>query len=133
MTRSTQDSIPSLAQRLALLCAAVAAAAAFSVDAAHGATAVAASAAQPSTSPEVTISNFSFQPPLLTVKVGTRVTWTNRDTAPHTVTSTDKRFESSSGMDTNDGYSYVFGKAGTYEYFCSLHPMMVGKIVVSEP
>ena len=129
MTRSTQDSLPSLVQHLALLCAAIAAAAAFAVDAAPGATTVAAAAA----SPEVTISNFSFQPPLLTVKVGTRVTWTNRDTTPHTVTSTDKRFESSSGMDTNDRYSYVFGKAGTYEYFCSLHPMMVGKIVVSAP
>lgn len=133
MTRSTQHALPSLVQRLALLCAALAAAAAFAVDAAPGATTVAAAAAQPAASPDVTISNFSFQPPLLTVKVGTRVTWTNRDTTPHTVTSTDKRFESSSGMDTNDRYSHVFDKAGTYEYFCSLHPMMVGKIVVSAP
>jgi len=133
MTRSTQHSPRWFTPHLALLCAAVAAAAAFPAGAADRAPAVAASAAQPATSPEVTISNFTFQPALLTVKAGTRVTWTNRDTTPHTVTSTDKRFESSAGLDTNDRYSYVFGKAGTYEYFCSLHPMMVGKVVVSEP
>jgi plastocyanin len=65
------------------------------------------------------------------VTVGTKVTWTNHDSTPHTVTSADKRFDSSSGLDTNDQYSYVFDKPGTYEYFCSLHPMMVGKVVVS--
>lgn len=81
-------------------------------------------------SAEVTILNFSFQPPVLAVKVGTKVTWTNGDSTPHTVTSSDKRFASSSGLDTHDQYSYVFDRAGTYEYFCSLHPMMVGKVMV---
>ena len=79
---------------------------------------------------EVTIHNFSFQPPVLTVKSGTKVTWMNADSTPHTVTSSDKRFASSSGLDTHDRYSYVFDQAGTYEYFCSLHPMMVGKVIV---
>ena len=78
----------------------------------------------------VSISNFSFQPPVLTVKVGTRVTWTNHDTTPHTVTSSDKRFTSSGGLDTGDQYSVVFDKPGVYEYFCSLHPMMTGRVIV---
>jgi plastocyanin len=89
-----------------------------------------ASKAQAAAPAEVSISNFSFQPGLLAVKAGAKVTWTNRDTTPHTITSTDKRFVSSSGLDTNDQYSYVFDKPGTYDYFCSLHPMMVGKVTV---
>ncbi|MBU6422051.1 MAG: cupredoxin family copper-binding protein [Gammaproteobacteria bacterium] len=78
----------------------------------------------------VSISNFSFQPAVLTLKAGARVTWTNHDTTPHTVTSSDKRFTSSGGLDTGDQYSIVFDKPGAYEYFCSLHPMMVGKVIV---
>lgn len=78
----------------------------------------------------VSISNFSFQPAVLTVKAGTRVTWANHDSTPHTVTSSDKRFSSSGGLDTNDQYSVLFDKPGTYEYFCSLHPMMTGKVIV---
>ena len=87
--------------------------------------AVAASAAN-----EISISNFSFQPVVLVVKVGTKITWTNHDSTPHTVTSVDKRFASSSGLDTGDQYSFKFDKPGSYEYFCSLHPMMVGKVIV---
>lgn len=78
----------------------------------------------------ISISNFSFQPAVLTVTAGTKVTWTNRDTTPHTVTSADKRFASSAGLDTDDQYSFKFDKPGSYVYFCSLHPMMVGKIIV---
>ncbi|HKT31512.1 MAG TPA: cupredoxin family copper-binding protein [Gammaproteobacteria bacterium] len=89
-----------------------------------------APAAATSLAPVVSISNFSFQPAVLTVKVGTRVTWTNHDTTPHTVTSSDKRFTSSGGLDTGDQHSVVFETPGTYEYFCSLHPMMTGKVIV---
>ena len=78
----------------------------------------------------VSITNFSFQPAVLTVKVGTTVTWTNHDSTPHTVTSADKRFASSAGLDTDDQYAFKFDNPGSYEYFCSLHPMMVGKIIV---
>ena len=80
--------------------------------------------------PEVNVTNFQFQPAVLTVRAGTRVTWINRDTTPHTVTSRDARFTSSAGMDTDDRHAVVFDRPGTYEYFCSLHPMMVGKVVV---
>lgn len=78
----------------------------------------------------VYIKNFSFQPAVLAVKVGTTVTWTNYDSTPHTVTSADKHFPSSGGLDTGDQYSFKFDKPGNYVYFCSLHPMMVGKVIV---
>jgi plastocyanin len=78
---------------------------------------------------EVKIDNFSFGPQMLTVPVGTTVTWTNRDDIPHTVVSTDGVFKSKV-RDTDEKFSYTFTKAGTYEYFCSVHPKMTGKIIV---
>jgi plastocyanin len=78
---------------------------------------------------EVKIDNFSFGPQALTVPVGTTVTWTNRDDIPHTVVSTDGLFKSKV-QDTDEKFSYTFTKAGTYPYFCSVHPKMTGKIVV---
>jgi amicyanin len=82
-------------------------------------------------SAEVKIDNFSFAPPTLTVAVGTTVTWTNRDDIPHTVVSTDdpKAFKSKV-LDTDEKFSYTFTKAGTYSYFCSVHPKMTGSVVV---
>ena len=70
---------------------------------------------------EVKIDNFSFGPVALTVPVGTTVTWTNRDDIPHTVVSTDGVFKSKA-LDTDDKFSFVFTKPGTYPYFCSIHP-----------
>ena len=80
---------------------------------------------------EVKIDNFSFGPASLTVAVGTTVTWTNRDDIPHTVVSTDdaKMFKSKV-LDTDDKFSFTFTKAGTYPYFCSIHPKMTGKVIV---
>ena len=78
---------------------------------------------------EVKIDNFSFGPTELTVPVGTTVTWTNRDDIPHTVVSTDKVFKSKV-LDTDEKFSFTFSKAGTYPYFCSIHPKMTGKVVV---
>ena len=78
---------------------------------------------------EVKIDNFSFGPATLTVTVGTTVTWTNRDDTPHKVVSSDDVFKSKV-LDTDEKFSYTFSKAGTYPYFCSLHPKMTGKIVV---
>jgi plastocyanin len=85
---------------------------------------------QPSASnAEVKIDNFSFAPQTVTVPVGATVTWTNRDDIPHTVVSTDGVFKSKV-RDTDEKFSYTFSKAGTYPYFCSVHPKMTGKIVV---
>jgi plastocyanin len=79
---------------------------------------------------EVKIDNFSFGPVAITVPVGTTVTWTNRDDIPHTVVSTDKVFKSKV-LDTDEKFSYTFAKAGEYPYFCSIHPKMTGKVVVT--
>jgi plastocyanin len=78
---------------------------------------------------EVKIDNFSFGPAALTVPVGTTVTWTNRDDIPHTVVSTDGVFKSKV-LDTDEKFSFTFSKAGTYPYFCSIHPKMTGKVIV---
>jgi plastocyanin len=78
---------------------------------------------------EVKIDNFSFGPATLTVAAGTTVTWTNRDDIPHTVVSDDKVFKSKV-LDTDEKFSFTFAKAGTYPYFCSIHPKMTGKVVV---
>lgn len=77
----------------------------------------------------VTIDNFAFGPETIKVAVGTTVTWTNRDDIPHTVVSTDGVFKSKV-RDTDETFSYTFTKAGTYPYFCSVHPKMTGKVVV---
>jgi plastocyanin len=81
------------------------------------------------TANQVVIENFSFAPATLTVKVGTKVTWINRDDVPHTVNENDKRFKSST-MDTDDQFSYTFSSSGTFSYFCALHPKMTGQIIV---
>src|SRR5271168_1968046 len=81
------------------------------------------------TTADVKIDNFSFGPTALTVPVGTTVTWTNRDDIPHTVVSTDGVFKSKA-LDTDDKFSFVFTKAGTYPYFCSIHPKMTGQVIV---
>jgi plastocyanin len=80
---------------------------------------------------EVKIDNFSFGPVTMTVPVGTTVTWINRDDVPHTVVSSDdpKAFKSKV-LDTDEKFSYTFTKAGTFPYFCSVHPKMTGKVIV---
>jgi plastocyanin len=89
-----------------------------------------AQSAAPATA-EVKIDNFSFAPATLTVAAGTTVTWTNRDDIPHTVVSTDDpRAFRSKVLDTDEKFSYTFTKAGTFPYFCSVHPKMTGTVVV---
>jgi plastocyanin len=90
--------------------------------------AVAAVAAQDATD-VVTIDNFTFSPKPLTVAVGTTVKWVNHDDIPHTVVEKNTTFRSKA-LDTDDSYSYTFTSAGTFDYFCGLHPHMVGQIIV---
>jgi plastocyanin len=78
---------------------------------------------------EVKIDNFTFNPQQITVKAGTTVTWVNHDDIPHTVTSKTMAFRSKA-MDTDDKFSFTFATAGSYPYFCALHPHMTGSIVV---
>jgi plastocyanin len=77
----------------------------------------------------ITIDNFTFTPKELTVAVGTTVKWVNHDDIPHTVANKDKVFRSQA-LDTDDSYSFTFTSAGTFDYFCGLHPHMVGKVIV---
>ena len=77
----------------------------------------------------VTIGNFTFSPKDLTVAVGTTVKWVNHDDIPHNVINKDKAFRSKA-LDTDDSYSFTFASAGTFDYFCGLHPHMQGKIIV---
>jgi 3',5'-cyclic-AMP phosphodiesterase len=79
---------------------------------------------------DVTIDNFSFSPATTSVPVGTTVTWTNRDDIPHTVVSTEQAFKSHP-LDTDDRFSYRFESAGSYKYFCSIHPKMTGQVEVA--
>ncbi|WP_333678168.1 cupredoxin family copper-binding protein [Dyella sp.] len=79
---------------------------------------------------EVTIEKFAFQPKELSVPVGTKVVWTNKDEEPHTVTSPGEQFKSSKALDGGDTYSVTFSKPGTYTYFCTVHPFMTGTITV---
>lgn len=86
-------------------------------------------AAPPAAGTEVKIDNFTFKPAILTVAVGTEVTWINRDDIPHTVVTDDKTIKSKV-LDTDEKFTYTFTKPGTYSYFCSIHPKMKGTIVV---
>jgi plastocyanin len=76
----------------------------------------------------IMIDNFTFEPAQLVVKVGTTVTWKNRDDIPHTVVSAGK-FRSKT-LDTDESFAFTFTMTGDYTYFCSLHPHMKGTIKV---
>ena len=78
----------------------------------------------------ISIDNFTFNPPTLTVKAGTTVTWTNKDDIPHGIASANNAFTRSKAMDTDDSFSFTFTTPGTYQYFCYIHPHMTGTIVV---
>jgi plastocyanin len=79
---------------------------------------------------EVRIDNFTFSPPMLTVPAGTTVTWRNADDIPHTIVAKDRSFRSKA-LDTDDRFSFTFTAPGDYDYFCSLHPHMTGRVVVT--
>lgn len=78
----------------------------------------------------VRIGNFAFSDQTVTVAPGATVTWVNDDDAPHTVVAEDGRSFRSKTLDTGEKFSFTFMSAGTYGYFCSVHPHMTGKVVV---
>jgi plastocyanin len=87
------------------------------------------SAALAADSTKVVVKDFMFSPTNFTVSAGSTVTWTNLDDEPHTVLSATGLFKSGA-MDTNESFSFKFDKPGTYHFTCSIHPRMVGTIVV---
>jgi plastocyanin len=79
----------------------------------------------------VKIENFAFEPKELDIAVGTTVTWSNADDVPHTATSKDEPSAFDSGaLDTDEKFSFTFSKAGTFAYYCKVHPHMTGVVVV---
>lgn len=76
---------------------------------------------------DVTIQNFAFNPDSVTISSDDTVKWTNMDSATHTITGTDF---SSGNLNKGDSYENTFTKAGTYDYYCSIHPSMKGTIIV---
>jgi len=88
-------------------------------------------AADAAEAPVVLIDNYQFSPNSLTVPAGATVTWINKDSEVHSVESdsTPPTFKSG-GLDTDDKFTFTFTNAGTYDYHCTLHPHMTGKIVV---
>jgi plastocyanin len=86
-------------------------------------------AVAPDASTIVMAKDFMFAPTSLTVTAGSTVTWRNNDDEPHTVVSDTGLFRSGA-MDTNESFSFRFDKPGTYRYACSIHPRMVGTIIV---
>jgi plastocyanin len=79
---------------------------------------------------EVVIDNFNFSPKTFTVPAGATVTWTNHDNVPHVVTSADDQFKKSLVLKTGQRFSNTFATAGSYSYFCSIHPRMTAQIIV---
>ena len=93
----------------------------------------AVASAENSAAPTIVMArDFMFAPAALTVTAGSTVTWTNKDDEPHTVVSEAGLFRSGA-LDTGDSFSFRFDKPGTYRYTCSIHPRMVGTIVVQQP
>jgi plastocyanin len=78
----------------------------------------------------VSISGLAFRPGLVSVTPGSTVTWTNNDSFPHDVVASDSSFQSST-LSRGDSYTAAFGSAGTFSYFCSIHPFMTGTVVVN--
>ena len=92
------------------------------------------SGSSPTATDTVTIENYAFSPESITVKVGTKVTWTNKDSVGHTVTA-DKPSADAPNSDVfmqGKSYSFTFTKAGTYNYHCTPHPYMKATVTVTE-
>lgn len=99
-----------------------------------GDSAGASSVADNATSDEVAVSivDFAFDAQVIEIPVGTTVTWTNQDSAPHTTTANDGTWDSAV-LEQGDSFSFTFDTAGTFDYICNIHPSMTGQVVVTEP
>lgn len=112
--------------------AAIAGACASGGTAAPSPTSAPTTAAPTAASVNIDVQGFKF-PANMDVAKGTKVTWTNKDTTKHTVTSgtrptKDGKFDGQ--LDAGGTFSFTFTEAGTYQYFCTLHSSMNGTITV---
>jgi plastocyanin len=78
----------------------------------------------------VDIKDLAYTPATVEIPVGGTITWTNNDTAPHTVTAQDRALLQSGTLDQGDTFSQTFDAPGTIDYFCEFHANMKGTIVV---
>lgn len=78
----------------------------------------------------IEIKGFAYNPSTVTIKKGTTVTWTNQDSAPHTVTSVSGSELSSDTLSQGNIYSHTFNAAGAFDYYCTIHPNMKATVVV---
>ena len=76
----------------------------------------------------ITIENFKFTPNELTVKKGTKITWSNKDPVTHDVTIDNGLFDHD--IVSGDSFSFTFDTAGSFDYHCDIHKTMTGKIKV---
>lgn len=92
----------------------------------------AGSTAAPASGDAVTIANFEYMPPEITVKAGTEVTWANEDSAPHTASADDGSFDTGTIEEGGNTGSVTLDTPGTFSYFCSFHAFMKGSVTVEE-
>jgi plastocyanin len=90
---------------------------------------VAIAATVDSAQPRIEITQHAYSAATVTIPAGGTVTWTNRDDDVHTVVSTTDAFRSPA-IDTGEAYAHTFAKPGVYQYFCTLHPLMTGTVIV---
>jgi plastocyanin len=81
----------------------------------------------------VEIEGFCYEPTVLRIEPGQSVRWTNRDGAPHTVSGANFVWGDFTQLNEGESISFIFREAGTYPYYCALHPAMVGAVVVGDP
>jgi plastocyanin len=87
----------------------------------------------PASTDSVTIQNFAFLPGDITVKKGTTVTWTNKDSTTHTVSEMDgKQGPNSGDLSSGDKYVFTFNDVGSFKYRCNIHPDMLGTVTVTD-
>lgn len=79
---------------------------------------------------DLQIKDFAFSNNELRIKKGDSVTWTNLDTAGHTITSDSGEELNSKLLSRNENYQHTFNEAGIFNYHCTPHPYMKGTIVV---
>lgn len=84
------------------------------------------------TTDKVSISNFAFSAAKISVKMGTKVTWTNNDSVAHTVTADSGTGPKSDNISPGGTYSYTFDSVGTFAYHCNIHPDMIGTVTVTQ-
>jgi plastocyanin len=92
----------------------------------------AAPAAPPAAPVVVQMKDFKYDPALVTIVTGTAVRFVNDDQVAHSVTASDKSFDSGD-FDAGKSWTHVFDKPGTYAYYCDVHAFMKGTVVVTDP